>query len=104
MFDEAERSGSILFFDDADAQMLARVGIQAKVETSPVNVYLPKARKGVGLVYMKGGKQLYDLLVRQEARSEDRQSGVLVAARHDGAGQRTAAPDDQPVLTHVGGR
>lgn len=28
--------------------------------------YLPKARKGVGLVYMKGGKQLYDLLVRQE--------------------------------------
>ena len=28
--------------------------------------YLPKARNGVGLVYMKGGKQLYDLLVRQQ--------------------------------------
>jgi uncharacterized protein (DUF885 family) len=28
--------------------------------------YLPKARKGAGLVYMKGGKRLYDLLVRQE--------------------------------------
>lgn len=28
--------------------------------------YLPKARNGVGLVHMKGGKQLYDLLVRQE--------------------------------------
>jgi uncharacterized protein (DUF885 family) len=28
--------------------------------------YLPKARNGVGLVYMKDGKRLYDLLVRQE--------------------------------------
>jgi peptide/nickel transport system substrate-binding protein len=30
----------------AVAQMLTRVGIQAKVETMPVNVYLPKARNG----------------------------------------------------------
>jgi peptide/nickel transport system substrate-binding protein len=30
----------------AMAQMLARVGIQAKVEAMPINVYLPKARNG----------------------------------------------------------
>ena len=45
----------------------------------------------------------HDLLVGEEAGGQDRQSGVLVAARHDGAGQRAAAPDDQPVLAHVVG-
>lgn len=37
-----------------------------RVRTYLKKSYLPKARTGVGLVYMKGGKQLYDLLVRQE--------------------------------------
>ena len=45
----------------------------------------------------------HDLLVGEQAGGQDRQSGVLVAARHDGAGQRAAAPDDQPVLAHVVG-
>ena len=45
----------------------------------------------------------HDLLVREKAGGQDRQSRVLVAARHDRAGQRAAAPDNQPVLTHVRG-
>ena len=41
-----------------------------------------------------------DLLVRQQARREQRQGRVLVAGGHDGAGQRHAAFDDE--LLHKG--
>ena len=46
----------------------------------------------------------HDLLVGEQAGGQDRQGRVLVAARDDRAGEGAAAPDDQPVLTHVGGR
>ena len=42
----------------------------------------------------------HDLLLRQQARGEQRQGGVLVAGGHDGAGQRHAAFDDE--LLHKG--
>ena len=49
----------------AVAQMLARVGIQAKVETMPVNVYLPKARNGDFSMAMLGwGSFSGDLALR----------------------------------------
>ena len=37
-----------------------------RVRTFLKNTYLAKARRGVGLVYMRGGKKLYSYLTRQE--------------------------------------
>jgi peptide/nickel transport system substrate-binding protein len=49
----------------AVAQMLTRVGIQAKVEATPVNVYLPKARNGDYSMSMLGwGSFSGDLALR----------------------------------------
>ncbi len=63
-------------FSEADRKRLTRayreligakvVPAYERVRTYLKKSYLPKARNGVGLVHMKGGKRLYDLLVRQE--------------------------------------
>ena len=43
-----------------------------------------------------------DLLVREQARREDGQCGVLVARGHDGPGQRPAAFDDELLIHGIG--
>jgi peptide/nickel transport system substrate-binding protein len=60
----------------AVAQMLTRAGIQAKVETMPVNVYLPKARNGDFSFEMLGwGSFSGDLALRALVASPDPKRG-----------------------------
>ncbi|MEQ1756299.1 MAG: DUF885 domain-containing protein [Micropepsaceae bacterium] len=42
----------------------------ARVRDFLKDTYMPKARSGVGLVFMKGGKELYNYMVRQETTTE----------------------------------
>lgn len=67
-------------FSEADRTRLTaayREMISAKIDPAFTrmrdflkNTYLPKARSGVGLVYMKGGKEMYDFMVRQETTTD----------------------------------
>jgi peptide/nickel transport system substrate-binding protein len=60
----------------AVAQMLTRAGIQAKVETMPINVYLPKARAGELSFAMLGwGSFAGDLALRAVAAGADEKKG-----------------------------
>jgi peptide/nickel transport system substrate-binding protein len=60
----------------AAAQMLARAGIQARVEAMPVNVYLPRARKGELAFGMFGwGSFSADLALRSLVATADANKG-----------------------------
>jgi peptide/nickel transport system substrate-binding protein len=60
----------------AVAQMLARVGVRARVEALPVNAYLPKARKGEFAFAMFGwGSFSGDLALRALVATADAEKG-----------------------------
>jgi len=63
-FSEADRTRLTTAYRDMIGGKV--VPVYERVRSYLKTSYLPKARTGVGLVYMKGGKQLYDLLVRQQ--------------------------------------
>ena len=100
---DQERGADLLGQVGVDVGLGDRVGLQGDdVPVAPVDLHaeiLQQHDQGLG-VADPGHVPEHDLLVREQARGQQRQGRVLVAGGHDGAGQRHAAFDDE--LFHQG--